>query len=92
MTTILISAGDLSGETHAADFVRALRSRCPEARFVGMGGAAMAEAGVELIVDQRAIAVGGIVELLGSVGRLVRAWLARLAHSLEHGEGVEARR
>jgi lipid-A-disaccharide synthase len=74
VTTILISAGDLSGERHAADFVRALSQRMPSARFVGMGGAAMAAAGVELHVDQRNLAVGGFLEILGSLGRLARAW------------------
>ena len=74
MTTILISAGDLSGERCAADLVRAIRANRPDTRFVGMGGAAMAAAGVELVVDQRELAVGGIVETFGSLGRVVRAW------------------
>lgn len=74
MKTILLSAGDLSGERHAAALVDALRARLPDTRFVGMGGAAMAAAGVDLWVDQRNLAVGGIVEILGSVSRIVRAW------------------
>jgi len=72
--TILLSAGDLSGERHAAELVRALRQRIPDLRFVGMGGAAMAAAGVELSVDQRQLAVGGLFEIFRSVPRLVRAW------------------
>ena len=74
MTTILLSAGDLSGERHAAELVLALRERIPDARFVGMGGSAMAAAGVELSVDQRQLAVGGIFEILGSLPRIIRAW------------------
>lgn len=74
MKTILLSAGDLSGERHAAELVHALRERFPDARFVGMGGAAMAAAGVELSVDQRQLAVGGIFEILGSLPRVLRAW------------------
>ncbi len=74
MKTILLSAGDLSGERHAAKLVLALRDRIPDARFVGMGGAEMAAAGVELFVDQRQLAVGGIFEILGSLPRVVRAW------------------
>lgn len=76
MTTILLSAGDLSGERHAAALVSVLRERMPEARFVGMGGAAMAAAGVELAVDQRTLAVGGFVELAGGLAGVVRAWRA----------------
>ena len=74
MVKILISAGDLSGERYAADLVRALARKRPDARFFGLGGAAMAEQGVELVVDQRDLAVGGIVEAAGSIGRLVSAW------------------
>lgn len=74
MKTVLISAGDLSGERHAAELVLALRERMPGTRFVGMGGAAMAAAGVELSVDQRQLAVGGIFEIFGSLPRIVRAW------------------
>jgi len=78
MTTILVSAGDLSGERHAADLVRELRRRRPEARVRGMGGEAMARAGVELAFDQRSLAVGGIFELFGSLPRIWRAWRAML--------------
>lgn len=39
-----------------------------------MGGAAMEAAGVELYVDQRQLAVGGIFEILGSLPRVIRTW------------------
>jgi lipid-A-disaccharide synthase len=76
--TVLLSAGDLSGERHCAELVRALRSRFPDLRFVGMGGASMAAAGVELYVDQRQLAVGGIFEILGSLPRVIRTWQTML--------------
>ena len=44
--------------------VRALRARRPGLRFVGLGGAELEKAGVEIVVDQRELAVGGLVELL----------------------------
>ncbi len=78
MRTILLSAGDLSGERLAAKLVLALRERIPDARFVGMGGASMEAAGVELSVDQRHLAVGGILEIFGSLPRVIRAWRAML--------------
>ena len=81
MKTVLLSAGDLSGERHAAELVRALRERLPDTRFVGMGGAAMAAAGVELFVDQRQLAVGGIFEIIGSLSRIIRSW-RRMQHCL----------
>lgn len=81
MQTILLSAGDVSGEMHAAALVRALAARHPATRFVGLGGPRMRAAGVELVVDQCELAVGGIVELLPELGRIVRAWL-RLGRAL----------
>lgn len=76
MTTILVSAGDLSGERYAADLVRAIREQRPDARIIGMGGAALAAAGVEIVVNQRQLAVGGIFEALTSGMRILRSWRA----------------
>ena len=56
MTTLLLSAGDASGDLHAAGFVEAFRRRRPGARFVGLGGHAMGKAGVELLVYVSSIA------------------------------------
>jgi len=81
MTTVLISAGDASGDLHAAAFVIALRARCPDLRFVGLGGQAMEKAGVELLVHQRELAIGGLVEVLSSLRRVVKAW-RRLGRAL----------
>ena len=74
MTTLLLVAGDVSGDHHAADFVRAFKRLRPGTRFVGMGGAAMEGAGVEVTVPQRALAVGGFFGLGSSAGSIFRAW------------------
>jgi lipid-A-disaccharide synthase len=74
VTRILVSAGDASGEAHAADLVRALGARLPDARFVGLGGPALEAAGVEVRVPLRDVAVGGLVEVLGHVPRVLAAW------------------
>ena len=74
MTRLLLLAGDVSGDHHAADFVRAFRALRPDARFVGMGGAEMARAGVEIASPGSALAVGGFSELAASVGSIARAW------------------
>jgi len=74
VTTILLSAGDASGEAHAAELVREVRKRRPDIRFVGLGGARMEAAGVELIADQRSLAIGGLFEIVGSLGRIARVW------------------
>ena len=57
LKTVLISAGDASGELHAAALVEELRRRHPGVRVLGLGGAAMEKAGVEMVVPQRELAV-----------------------------------
>lgn len=81
MTTVLVSAGDASGDLHAAAFVRALRAHVPDLRALGIGGAEMEKVGVELFVHQRELAVGGLVEVLSSVRRVLAAW-RRLGEAL----------
>jgi lipid-A-disaccharide synthase len=83
MKTILFSAGDQSGEAHAAALVNVLRERLPGARFVGLGGPAMREAGVEIGVDQRELAVGGLVEVASSLPRVRRALRSLLEVAVE---------
>ena len=74
MTRVLVSAGDASGDAHAADLVRALAARLPGTRFVGLGGPALEAAGVEIRVPLRDVAVGGLVEVLGHVPKVLAAW------------------
>ncbi len=74
MSTVLLSVGDASGDVYASDFVRELRARIPDARFLGLGGAEMEKAGVELVVHQREVAVSGLFELIPDLHRIVSAW------------------
>jgi len=67
---ILISAGEASGEMHAARLAAALRLRTGGHLF-GLGGARMREAGVELLADANQVAVVGISEV---VRRLPAVW------------------
>jgi lipid-A-disaccharide synthase len=74
LKTVLISAGDASGELHAAALVEELRRRHPGVRVLGLGGPAMEKAGVEVVVPQRELAVGLGVEVLRDLHRIVSAW------------------
>ena len=76
MATLLLSAGDASGDLHAADFAAAFSRRNPGTRLIGLGGEAMRAAGVELVAHQRDLAVGGLFELAGGFAGVVRAWRA----------------
>ena len=71
---VLFSAGDASGELHAAALAEELLRRAPDARLFGLGGPAMEKAGVRLIVPQAELAVGGLVEVLVDLPRIVGAW------------------
>jgi lipid-A-disaccharide synthase len=74
LKSVLISAGDASGELHAAALAEELRRRAPGVRLFGLGGPAMEKAGVELVVPQHELAVGGLVEVLMELPRIVSAW------------------
>jgi len=80
---IFISAGEASGDLYASRLVEVLKARHPGAEFFGCAGPRMQAAGVRPIVDQRSIAVVGIVEviphiprILGELNKLVRACAA----------------
>ena len=62
--SILLLAGEPSGDQHAARVARALRARWPACRLVGMGGEQMAAEGVELVAGLGDLAVMGFVEVI----------------------------
>lgn len=69
---ILISAGEASSDMYAARLATALRARVGAGvEFFGMGGARMAEAGVDVVVDYHRVAVVGIVEVLHKIPTVV---------------------
>lgn len=61
--SILLVAGEASGDLHGARLAAALGRLAPELRLLGMGGAAMRAAGVELLADATQTAVVGLTEL-----------------------------
>ncbi len=62
--SIMILAGEISGDMHAAGLVHALRKAEPSLTFYGIGGPSMRGAGVETYYDVKDLAVMGIVEVL----------------------------
>lgn len=72
--TIFLSAAEASGDEHAANLIHALRQRLPDARFVGVAGERMAEAGCEVVADltKRASMLGGPILRVGYYYRQVR--------------------
>jgi lipid-A-disaccharide synthase len=70
--TIMVVAGDPSGDAIAADLVRALAAALPATRFIGAGGPRMAEAGVANSFDLTADAVIGLSDVLQKLPRFGR--------------------
>ncbi|MCF7817577.1 MAG: lipid-A-disaccharide synthase [Kiritimatiellales bacterium] len=62
--SILIVAGEVSGDLHAAKVVQAVKDRAPETTFWGIGGDDMCAAGVGLLQHTDRMGVMGIVEVL----------------------------
>lgn len=72
MTKIFISAGEASGDLHAAAITKALLKLSPQAQVFGMGGAALRAAGGEVLFDIKEHSVMGTVEVLRKLPALFR--------------------
>ena len=70
---IMISAGEASGDMHAANIVDALRTMDNNLEFYGMGSANLREAKVDLLIDCKDIAVVGLFEVLIHYRKIMRA-------------------
>jgi lipid-A-disaccharide synthase len=70
--SLLLSAGEASGDMYAARLATALKQRMDVALF-GMGGPQMRSAGVEIITDYSEVSVVGITEVLKRLPSLRRA-------------------
>ncbi len=56
------SAGEHSGDMHAADLIRAVKKKDPQAKIWGMGGPLMAKAGAEILIDPTIESTIGFLE------------------------------
>lgn len=82
---VLISAGEASGDHHAARMMEAVRRLAGDerrVRFFGLGGDAMAAAGLESVAHSDEVAVVGIVEVLRELPR-IRQVFRRLLEAVE---------
>lgn len=73
MKKVLIVTGEASGDLHGANLVRALSRKTADISFAGMGGAEMADAGVEILFDAHKVSVVGIAEVFSHLGDIVKA-------------------
>ena len=68
---VFLSAGEPSGDHHAAALVRAIKARQPDVECVGLGGPCMAAAGCMLIADLTQLAVMWFLRVLLNIHRFV---------------------
>lgn len=69
---VFLVAAEPSGDALGADLVRALKARDPSLAFAGVGGRAMAEAGVDSAFDISDLAVLGLIDGVKAYPRVVR--------------------
>ncbi len=79
---ILLVAGEASGDLHGGHLLEALRRRCPGAVVVGVGGARLRAAGMELLADVNQLSAAGLVEIAGSIPRHWRV-MRLLKHQMD---------
>jgi len=68
----MIIAGEASGDLHGAKLVEAMLERDPSLFFCGVGGRALREAGVRILVEASELAVVGITEVFSKMGSLLK--------------------
>lgn len=69
----MLVAGEASGDQHAANLFVELKKKRPEIHGIGMGGAKMRAAGIDIRYDSSAIAVIGVVEVIKHYAEIRRA-------------------
>ncbi len=79
---VVFSAGESSGEQHAASMFNELKKHQPDMTGLGMGGEHMRKAGVDLVVDSSSIAVIGVVEVIRHYAEIRRV-LKRMKQLLQ---------
>ena len=72
----LIIAGEASGDLHGAKLVQALLDAYPKARFTGMGGGHMRDAGVNTLFGIERMGAVGLVEIFSDFGHYFGAYRA----------------
>lgn len=80
--TVMIIAGEASGDMHGAGVVREMLKLDPTLQFYGIGGKKMAKAGVKLLANTSEMAVVGFTEVIVKLHKFLKV-LALAKKSLD---------
>lgn len=70
--TVAIVAGEASGDNLGSGLMAELKRRCPEVRFIGIGGPNMEAEGLDSLVPLDALAVNGFIDPIRRLPALIR--------------------
>jgi lipid-A-disaccharide synthase len=70
--TIMIVAGEASGDMHGANLVREMLRIDPALNFYGIGGKKLREEGVKLLANASDMAVVGLTEVISKLGSILK--------------------
>ena len=81
---VAIIAGEESGDQHGAKLVTAMQKKHPALFFCGIGGAALGQAGVRIVVEASELTVVGITEVFAKIPAILKgmATIKKLLKSL----------
>ncbi len=82
MKSVLIVAGEASGDAHGGRLVTAVHKKNPDVTFYGVGGRNMREAGVNIHIDAAELAVVGLWEVIAH-RKVIFAALDKLKQQLK---------
>jgi lipid-A-disaccharide synthase len=71
---VMIVAGESSGDLYGGRLAECLKEICPSIRLSGVGGQRMKQNGVELLYDNRDLAVVGVLEVFSHLRDIARAF------------------
>ena len=88
MARILIVTGEASGDLHGANLAKALKAKDPQVSLAGIGGGAMAAAGVQLVCKIGQFDVMGMVGPLALLAIIRRLFFMRRLFKSEPWDAV----